>query len=123
MPELVGIAGFARALAAAGLAVASDAAETYTTALRHVDLGNPAQVYWAGRATLCRGPDDIGRYDLVFEHWFGGTVPIRAPQHGQRTRRSRIAALDTTGAAATGGDAPLLRVAADGTEILWPRRV
>ena len=72
---LVGVAGFAHALAVAGLPVASDAVETYTRALRQVDLADPGQVYWAGRATLCRGPDDIPRYDLVFENWFGGTVP------------------------------------------------
>ncbi|HKH53647.1 MAG TPA: VWA domain-containing protein [Mycobacterium sp.] len=120
---LVGVAGFARALAVAGLPVASDAVETYTKALRHVDVSDPGQVYWAGRATLCRGPDDIPRYDLVFENWFGGTVPIRGPQSGQRTRRSRIAAPDTTGTAATGGDAPLLRVAADDTEILRHRDI
>jgi uncharacterized protein len=121
---LVGVAGFARALAVAGLPVASDAVETYTRALRQVELSDPEQVYWAGRATLCRGPDDIPRYDLVFENWFGGTVPSRAPQLGQRPRRSRIAALDTTGgAAATAGDAPLLRVAADDTEILRHRDI
>jgi uncharacterized protein with von Willebrand factor type A (vWA) domain len=123
MPELVGVAGFARALAVAGLPVASDAVETYTKALRHVDLSDPTQVYWVGRATLCRGPDDIPRYDVVFENWFGGMVPIRAPQRGQRTRHSRVAALDTTGAAATGGGAPLLRVAADDTEILRHRDI
>jgi uncharacterized protein len=74
MPELVGVAGFAHALAVAGLPVASGAVDTYTRALREVDLGDPRQVYWAGRATLCRSPDDIPRYDLVFENWFGGTV-------------------------------------------------
>ena len=72
---LIGVAGFAHALAVAGLPVVSDAVETYTRALRQVDLADPGQVYWAGRATLCRGPDDIPRYDLVFESWFGGTVP------------------------------------------------
>ncbi len=120
---LVGVAGFARALAVAGLPVASDAVETYTRALRQVDLGDPGQVYWAGRATLCRGPDDIPRYDLVFENWFGGTVPRRAPQRGQQPGRARIAALDATGAAATGGEAPRLRVAADDTEILRHRDI
>jgi uncharacterized protein with von Willebrand factor type A (vWA) domain len=123
MDPMVGVAGFARALAAAGLPVASDAVETYTRALRQVDLGDPGQVYWAGRATLCRASDDIPRYDLVFENWFGGTVPSRGPRHGQRQRRSRIAALDTTGATATGGDALLLRVAADDTEILRHRDI
>nr|WP_239010534.1 hypothetical protein [Rhodococcus aetherivorans] len=69
---LVGIAGFTRALAAAGLPVASDAAEAYVRALREIDLGDRRQVYWTGRATLCHDPDDIPRYDLAFESWFGG---------------------------------------------------
>ena len=120
---LVGIAGFAHALAAAGLPVASDAVETYTRALRQVDVADPRQVYWTGLATLCRGPDDIPRYDLVFESWFGGTVPRRAPHRKQQPRRSRTAALDTTGATDTGGDGPRLRVAAADTEILRHRDI
>ena len=120
---LVGVAGFARALAAAGLPVASDAVDTYTRALRQVDVADPRQVYWAGRATLCRGPDDIPRYDLVFENWFGGTVPTRAPHRTQLPRRSQIATLDAAGATDTGGDAPRLRVAADTTEILRHRDI
>ena len=76
---LIGVAGFARALAAAGLPVASDSVETYTRALRQVDVADPRQVYWTGRATLCRDPDDIPRSDLVFESWFGGPLPNRAP--------------------------------------------
>ena len=122
MPELVGVAGFAHALAVAGLPVVSDAVDTYAHALREVDLADPRQVYWAGRATLCRSPDDIPRYDLVFENWFGGTVPTRAPQR-QEPRRSLIAALEATGAADTGGDAPQLRVAAADTEILRHRDI
>jgi uncharacterized protein len=120
---LVGVVGFARALAAAGLPVSADAVETFTRALRQVDLSEPGQVYWAGRATLCRSPDDIGRYDLVFENWFGPTVLARTPQRGQEPRRARIAALDATGAADAGGDAPRLRVAADDTEILRHRDI
>jgi uncharacterized protein with von Willebrand factor type A (vWA) domain len=123
MPELVGVAGFAHALAVAGLPVVSDALATYTRALREIDLGDPRQVYWAGRATLCRSADDIPRYDLVFENWFGGTVPSRAPQPAHQPRSSRIAALDATGAADTIGDAPQLRVAADDTEILRHRDI
>jgi len=123
MPELVGFAGFAHALAVAGLPVVSDALATYTRALREVDVGDPRQVYWAGRATLCRSADDIPRYDLVFDSWFGGSLPNLVPQRGQQPRRSRIAALDATGAAETGGDAPQLRVAADDTEILRHRDI
>ncbi len=120
---LVGVVGFAHALAAAGLPVASHAVETFTRALRQVDLSDPGQVYWAGRATLCRSPDDIGRYDMVFENWFGPTVFARTPQRVPQPRRARIAALNATGAADAGGDAPRLRVAADDTEILRHRDI
>jgi len=123
MPDpLVGVAGFANALGVAGLPVAADAVQTYARALREVDLGDPRQVYWAGRATLCRAPDDIPRYDLVFESWFGGTVPDRPTQPGP-PRRSGIAALAPTGATESGGETPLLRVAADDTEILRHRDI
>jgi uncharacterized protein with von Willebrand factor type A (vWA) domain len=120
---LVGVAGFAHALAVAGLSVASDAVEAFTRALRQVDLGDPGQVYWAGRATLCRSPDDIPRYDLAFENWFGGTVLTGIPQRGQQPRRARIAALNATGGTDAGGDAPRLRVAADDTEVLRRRDI
>jgi uncharacterized protein with von Willebrand factor type A (vWA) domain len=123
MPELVGVAGFAHALAVAGLPAVSGALDTYTRALREVDVSDPRQVYWAGRATLCRTPDDIPRYDLVFENWFGGTVPSRTPQQAQQPRRSRIAALDAAAATDILGDAPQLRVAADDTEILRHRDI
>ena len=92
---LVGVAGFARALAAAGLPVASDSVETYTRALRHVDVADPLAVYWTGRATLCRDHADIPRYDLVFESWFSGSVPRRAPHRAAQPRRARIAALQS----------------------------
>jgi uncharacterized protein with von Willebrand factor type A (vWA) domain len=121
MPELVGFAGFAHALAVAGLP--ADAVDTYTRALREVDVADPGQVYWAGRATLCRGPDDIPRYDLAFENWFGGTVPVRAPHRSQPRRRARIAALDATGATDTDGEPPQLRAAAADTEILRHRDI
>jgi uncharacterized protein with von Willebrand factor type A (vWA) domain len=120
---LVGVAGFAHALAVAGLPVVSDAVEAFTRALRQVDLGDPRQVYWAGRATLCRSPDDIPRYDLAFENWFGGTVLTPAPQRGQQPRRARIAARNATGDTDAGGDAPRLRVAADDTEVLRRRDI
>jgi uncharacterized protein len=120
---LVGVAGFAHALAVAGLPVASDAVETYTRALLQVELSDPGQVYWAGRATLCRCPDDIPRYDLVFENWFGAAVAIPDPQRAEQPRRSRIAALDASGATDSTADESLLRVAADETEILRHRDI
>src|SRR5262249_32748902 len=120
---LVGVAGFVRALAAAGLPVLSDAVETYARALRQVDVAHPRQVYWAGRATLCRGPAPIPRYDLGFWNSDGGPLPRRAPHRTQRPRRSGLAPPDATRASDAGGDAPRLRVAADATEILRHRDI
>ncbi|PND50373.1 hypothetical protein CQZ88_20130, partial [Rhodococcus sp. ENV425] len=120
---LVGIAGFTRALAAAGLPVASDAAEAYVRALREIDLGDRRQVYWTGRATLCHDPDDIPRYDLAFESWFGGTAPgVTSPQT-RTPRRARIAGLTSTGGDETAGEGPELRVAADDADVLRRRDI
>lgn len=120
---LVGVAGFAHALAAAGLPVATDAVETFTRALGQVELSDPAQVYWTGRATLCSGPEDIGRYDAAFEDWFGPMTLVRPHRGEQMPRRARIAALHATGGRDAESDAPRLRAAADDTEILRHRDI
>ena len=122
---VAGLAGFGRVLAAAGLPVTLDATAAYLDALGHLDLGDPVQVYWAGRATLCRTPDDTARYDAAFVHWFGDTVPKAPRTRGQRTRTARIAALtrgDRPGSSA-GDDIPELQVAADDTDVLRHRDV
>ena len=93
MSELVGAAGFARALHAAGLPVAPDSVDAFVRALTHVDLADRVQVYWAGRATLCRGPDEQPRYDLAFEAWFGGMPPHTPRTPMQRPRRGKVAAM------------------------------
>lgn len=64
------LVGFARALRAAGVPVTSDRTRTYLEATALVGLGEQKATYWAGRATLCSGPDDLDRYDQVFTAWF-----------------------------------------------------
>ena len=122
---LVGFAGFTRALAESGMPVTPDATDTYVRALGELDIGDPAQVYWAGRATLCRDPDDLPRYDAAFRSWFGGAVPSVSRTRGQRTRTARIAALTRTQGTVdgTGEDAPQLQVAATDTEVLRNRDI
>jgi uncharacterized protein len=39
-------------------------------------------VYWAGRLTLCGGPDDLDRYDAAFAAYFAGEVPRASRQSG-----------------------------------------
>src|SRR4051812_7394890 len=40
-----------------------------------LDVLNATDVYWAGRLTLCGGPDDLDRYDAAFAAWFAGEAP------------------------------------------------
>ncbi|MGH4022548.1 MAG: vWA domain-containing protein [Pseudonocardiaceae bacterium] len=121
---LVGLVGFTRALREAGLAVDPHRVQAYLAAAREVDLASAVQLYWAGRVTLCADPDDLPRYDTVFESWFRdapgrpgrrGAPPAPAP--------SRIASLAPTPTA--GGqsqdDERDLRVAASDTEVLRHR--
>lgn len=101
---LAGLVGFARSLRHAGLGVDTQRTAAFLTALDELDLGNPRQVYWAGRLTLCSEPDDLVRYDAAFAAWFNGTFTVGqtgpAPQ-----RLSRIARL--TSAASNPAAEPL----------------
>jgi uncharacterized protein len=65
--------GFARALRAAGVAVTQDRTRSYLEATALVGLDDQRATYWAGRSTLCSGPDDLDRYDQVFTAWFHGS--------------------------------------------------
>ncbi|MBD0322433.1 MAG: hypothetical protein ICV72_03485, partial [Aldersonia sp.] len=92
MSDLAGFTGFARSLSHAGLPVATDSVDAFVRALREIDLADPAQVYWVGRATLCRDPDDLPLFDLAFEAWFGGKAP-RPSRRKKLPRHSQVAAL------------------------------
>ena len=62
--------GFARRCAPPGVPVTLDRSHTWLEAAALVDLGDRQATYWAGRATLCGCPDDLTRYDQVFDAWF-----------------------------------------------------
>jgi uncharacterized protein with von Willebrand factor type A (vWA) domain len=76
---------FTRALRAAGVQVTQDRAHGFLQATAIVGAGDPTATYTAGRATLCAGPDDLRRYDQVFEAWFGSTTTLPKPQGPPRT--------------------------------------
>jgi hypothetical protein len=57
---------FARVLRGAGLDVPVGATITYARALDAVGLDRRDDAYWAGRATLLRGPEDASVYDRAF---------------------------------------------------------
>lgn len=67
------VVGFARTLRAAGVAASPDRVQAFVEALGVLDAARAADVYWAGRVTLCGDADDVDRYDRVFDAYFGGT--------------------------------------------------
>lgn len=78
------VAGFARALRSAGVAVPTGSAVLYSQALALVGVDNPEQLYWAGRATLVRRPEDIDVYNRVFtSFWADITAMTMAPSWSQ----------------------------------------
>ncbi len=70
-PESVAVA-FVRALRQAGVTVALGSAISYVQALGELDLEVSEALYWAGRVTLIRKPEEIATYDTVFRSFFRG---------------------------------------------------
>ena len=70
--------GFARTLRAAGVPAGPARVHAWAEAVGHLDAGNTADVYWAGRLTLCGCPDDVVVYDAAFAAYFGD-VPLSRP--------------------------------------------
>lgn len=99
------LVGFARTLRAAGVDATPDRVHAMVRAVDALDVARRADVYWAGRLTLCSGPDDLARYDGAFAAWFSGEVaPPRS--RGATAERVRPVAVPAHGAADTrAGDA------------------
>ena len=57
---------FVRMLRQRGLSVPVGSGITYADALAATGVAQRGPVYWAGRATLVRRPEDVGAYDRVF---------------------------------------------------------
>ena len=77
------VLGFARTLRAAGVAASPDRVEAMLSAVGALDVLDMTDVYWAGRLTLCSGPDDLDRYDAAFAAWFSGETPRTLPPTGE----------------------------------------
>jgi uncharacterized protein len=64
------VAGFARALRAAGASVPTGSVLLFTEALGLIGLDRREGVYWAGRATLIHRREDVALYDRVFASYW-----------------------------------------------------
>jgi hypothetical protein len=63
---------FARVLRGSGLEVPVGSVAVFADALRCLGLDRGGSVYWAGRSTLVRRPEDAPVYDRAFTAFFGG---------------------------------------------------
>jgi uncharacterized protein len=116
------LVGFARALRAAGVPVTQDRTRAYLEATSLVGLDDQKVTYWAGRATLCSGPDDLDRYDQVFTAWFHGSDrSVSRPPRDERTVQQ--AALETGDGAGAGDDDDMLNAMASEAEVLRHRDI
>ncbi len=115
--------GFARALRAAGVAVTQDRAQSFLAAVTVVGAGDQRGTYWAGRATLCGSPEDLERYDEVFEAWFlrgDRPVPRSTPPSRPPVTQAGLEEVESEGGE---GEQDELRAVASGTEVLRHRDI
>ena len=66
--SLVGLASTLRGM---GVPASTDRVHAAVSALAELDPMRTADVYWAGRLTLCGSPDELARYDTAFSAYFG----------------------------------------------------
>ncbi|HTR71640.1 MAG TPA: VWA domain-containing protein [Mycobacteriales bacterium] len=121
---VVTLARFARALRASGVAVDPARVAAMVEAIACLDAANPSHVYWAGRATVCGDPDDLPRYDALFDEWFLGIGRIAGePPKTVGGVEASIRASIATGRRVAGDDRGELGVAASDAEQLRHRDV
>ncbi|HEY3527864.1 MAG TPA: VWA domain-containing protein [Nocardioides sp.] len=115
---------FARAVRAGGVPVTQDRAHEFLAAAAMLGADDPSAVRIAGRSTLCAGPDDLVRFDQVFEAFFNARHGLPRPRPVVRPE-STPSELPLDDAAGTElGDADdVIRAAASATEVLRHRDV
>jgi len=116
--------GFTRALRVAGVGVTQDRAQAFLTATALVGADSPSATYAAGRATLCAGPEDLLRFDQIFEAWFGspGGLPQTRSIPYATTVPTVLPETAGTGEGA-GSDGEPVRARASDAEVLRHRDV
>jgi uncharacterized protein with von Willebrand factor type A (vWA) domain len=118
------VLGFARTLRHAGVGASPDRVEAMLAAVGALDVLDPRAFYWAGRLTLCGGPDDLGRYDAAFAAYFAGEAPRAARSAGRPdVQLAASAPLDPGTGDGDDSDAPDLAALASADEVLRHRDV
>ncbi len=116
--------GFTRALRAAGLPVTQDRSLAFLAAAAELGAGRPASVRSAGHATLCAAPEDVTRFDRVFEAWFNHKEPVQAAADAPPATRTALSQLPDSEDGGEGeGESDTITVAASDAEVLRQRDV
>lgn len=118
------VVGFARTLRAAGVGAAPDRTHVMLAALRRLDPSRRRDVYWAGRLTQCASPDDVVRYDRVFDAYFGDRPEALVRRPAVRAVQVRLVGLperDQPDGLDEGSEQPPAALAASATEVLRHR--
>lgn len=123
---VVTMTAFARALRANGVAADATRLATALEALTCLDALDAQDVYWAGRLTLCAEPDDLPRYDALFDAWFRGRLPA-LPGPVPPSKAADVLQMRPLGGTGEAADPQaeddVLRTAASGDETLRHRDV
>ncbi|WP_369395391.1 VWA domain-containing protein [Streptomyces sp. CG1] len=102
------LVGFVRALRAAGVDASTERLYAFLRAVAALRPGVRADVYGAGRATLCGGHDDLERYERVFAAYFGPSPErIARPERAAPPTRLRLVVREApVGTRTPGGGEP-----------------
>ncbi|HEX4471381.1 MAG TPA: VWA domain-containing protein [Nocardioides sp.] len=115
---------FARAVRAGGVPVTQDRAHEFLAATALLGADDPTQVRTAGRSTLCTSPEDLERFDQVFEAFFNVRhgLPRSRPVVRPETSPHQLPLDDSDGGELEEAD-DVIRAAASAAEVLRHRDV
>lgn len=120
------VVGLARTLRAAGVDAGPERVHAFVQAMAELDPRRRADVYWAGRLTLCASADDIDRYDRVFAAYFGDRPRVPLRRRAAPVAQLRLVqgdAGDTTTADDDSDDRTPMAAASSRAEILRQRDI
>jgi hypothetical protein len=121
------VVGLARTLRAAGVDASPDRVHALMSALSMLDPAARADVYWAGRLTLCSSADDVRRYDRVFAAYFGDRPAALVRQPAVAAAQLKLVSMspadDSSPALDEDGKSSAVPAAASRVEILRHRDI
>jgi uncharacterized protein len=115
---------FSRLLRGAGLRVPTSCTHTFAEALCAVGLDDRSGVYWSGRATLARRPEDIDVFDRAFAVFFDHRRAVHGVDDAEEPQSVTIALDidddndDESPDSGEGDDDPTIELRFSATEVL-----